>query len=169
MRYAIIRKRDVANGPGIRVSIYVQGCSHHCPGCFNPETWDFNGGKIFNRHVLTQFLEFAQPKEIAGFSILGGEPLQQDSDMLMLVKTMKEQYPDKTIWMWTGHVWEELTEAQREIVSYVDVLVDGRFDINKKVPNLKFRGSTNQRIIYVQESLASGSLVFHPFMKRVVL
>ena len=169
MRWAKIRKRDIANGPGIRVSIYVQGCSHHCPGCFNPETWDFNGGKIFNRHVLTQFLEFAQPKEIAGFSILGGEPLQQDSDMLMLVKAMKEQYPDKTIWMWTGHVWEELTEAQREIVSYVDVLVDGRFDINKKVPNLKFRGSTNQRIIYVQESLASGSLVFHPFMKRVVL
>ena len=169
MRWSMIRKRDVANGPGIRVSIYVQGCNHHCPGCFNPETWDFDGGKPFDERILMQFLEFAQPKEVAGFSILGGEPLQQGADMLMLVKAMKERYPDKTIWMWTGHVWEELTEAQREIVSYVDVLVDGRFDISKKVPNLKFRGSTNQRIIYAQESLASGSLVFHPFMKRVVL
>lgn len=168
MRWSMIRKKDIANGPGIRVSIYVQGCSHHCPGCFNPETWDFNGGKIFNRHILTQFLEFAQPKEIAGFSILGGEPLQQDSDMLMLVKAMKEQYPDKTIWMWTGHVWEELTEAQREIVSHIDVLVDGRFDNSKKVPNLKFRGSTNQRIIDVQATLAEGSIVLHPYMNGVL-
>ena len=168
MRWAKIRKRDISNGPGIRVSIYVQGCNRHCPNCFNPETWDFNGGKIFNKHVLTQFLDFAQAEEIAGFSILGGEPLQQDSDMLMLVKAMKERYPDKSVWMWTGYVWEELTDEQREIVSVIDVLVDGHFDEAKKVPNLKFRGSTNQRIIDVQATLAKNAIVLHPFMQGVL-
>lgn len=159
MRYSMIRKRDIANGPGIRVSIYVQGCSRHCPDCFNPETWDFNGGNIFNRRILTQFLELARPEEVVGFSILGGEPLQQDSDMLTLVKAIKEKYPEKTIWMWTGYTWEELNEEQREIVSFVNVLVDGAFDKTKKDPNLKFRGSTNQRVIHVKKSLEKGEVV----------
>jgi anaerobic ribonucleoside-triphosphate reductase activating protein len=159
MRYAKIRSEDIANGPGIRVSIYVQGCSRHCPGCFNPETWDFNGGRIFNRRVKIQFLELARKnKSIVGFSILGGEPLQQGEDMLDLVKSMKEEYPDKTIWMWTGYKYEELDDEQREIISYIDVLVDGEFVQDSKCPNKKFRGSDNQRIIDVKKTLETGKI-----------
>lgn len=158
MRYAKIRATDISNGPGIRVSIYVQGCNHHCKGCFNPETWNFEGGNIFNRRVLTQFLELAKPRKIVGFSILGGEPLQQGKDMLNLVKAMKKEYPDKTIWMWTGYTYEELDEEQREIVSYVDVLVDGKYIEEQKRPSLKFRGSTNQRIIDIPKTLETGTI-----------
>ena len=124
MRWAKIRTEDIANGPGFRVSIYVQGCNNHCPGCFNPETWDFEGGREFNNAVKNKFLELGKSKKIAGFSILGGEPLQQGKDMLDLVKEIKETYPDKTILMWTGCVYEELTPEQLEIVKYVDVLID---------------------------------------------
>lgn len=158
MRYAKIRSTDISNGPGIRVSIYVQGCNHHCEGCFNPETWNFEGGNLFNRRVLTQFLELAKPRKIVGFSILGGEPLQQGKDMLALVKAMKKEYPDKTIWMWTGYTYEELDEEQLEIVKHIDVLVDGKFDITKKRPTLKFRGSDNQRIIDIPKTLETGTV-----------
>lgn len=158
MRYAKIRATDISNGPGIRVSIYVQGCNHHCKGCFNPETWNFEDGNIFNRRVLTQFLELAKPRKIVGFSILGGEPLQQGKDMLNLVEAMKKEYPDKTIWMWTGYTYEELDEEQREIVSYVDVLVDGKYIEEQKRPSLKFRGSTNQRIIDIPKTLETGTI-----------
>lgn len=158
MRYAKIRSEDIANGPGIRVSIYVQGCNRHCPGCFNPETWDFNGGRLFNRRVKIQFLELANKKNIVGFSILGGEPLQQGKDMLDLVKSMKEQYPDKTIWMWTGYKYEDLDDEQREIVSYIDVLVDGEFVQAEKCPNKRFRGSSNQRIIDIKKTLETGEI-----------
>lgn len=158
MRYAKVRSEDIANGPGIRVSIYVQGCNRHCPGCFNPETWDFNGGRLFNRRVKIQFLELANKKNIVGFSILGGEPLQQGKDMLDLVKSMKEQYPDKTIWMWTGYKYEDLDDEQREIVSYIDVLVDGEFVQAEKCPNKRFRGSSNQRIIDIKKTLETGEI-----------
>ena len=159
MRYAMIRKQDIANGPGIRTSIYVQGCSHHCSGCFNPETWDFNGGNIWNRRIKIQFLELAKPDYIVGFSILGGEPLQQDEDMYELVKSMKEEYPNKTIWMWTGYRFEDLNDYQLKIIRLIDVLVDGRFDNDLKDSKLKFRGSSNQRIIDVQESLKQNKIV----------
>jgi anaerobic ribonucleoside-triphosphate reductase activating protein len=161
MKYALIRSEDIANGPGIRVSIYVQGCNHHCPGCFNPETWDFNGGRIFNRRVKIQFLELAKNKNIVGFSILGGEPLQQDEDMLDLVKSMKEEYPDKTIWMWTGYKYEDLDDKQREIVSYIDVLVDGKFIKEQKCPNKPFKGSSNQRIIDIKKTLETNKVQLH--------
>ena len=158
MRFAKIRKEDVANGPGIRVSIWVQGCSRHCKGCFNPETWDFNGGRIFNRRIKERFLDLAESKSIAGFSILGGEPLQQGEDMLYLVKDMKERYPDKTIWMWTGYRYEDLDGLQREIISYIDVLVDGEFMDACKTPNLKFKGSSNQRTIDIKATIKNGKI-----------
>ena len=155
MRYAKIRATDIANGPGIRVSLFVQGCSHQCPGCFNQDTWDFNSGRIFNRRVKIQFLDLAnKDKNIVGFSILGGEPLQQGADMLDLVKSIKEEFPNKTIWMWTGYKFEELNEEQLEIISYIDVLVDGRFIESEKCLKERFRGSYNQRIIDVQKTLA---------------
>lgn len=163
MRWAKIRSEDVANGPGLRVSIYVQGCTRHCKDCFNPETWDFNGGKIFNKRIMTQFLELAKPKKIVGFSILGGEPLQQGEDMLKLVKAMKKEYPDKTIWMWTGYKYEDLNNLQKEIISHIDVLVDGEFITTNKCPNKLFRGSGNQRIINVQETLKNDTIVYSTF------
>ena len=158
MRYAKIRLEDISNGPGIRVSLWVQGCNRHCAGCFNPETWDFHGGRIFNNRIKVQFLELAKSNNIVGFSILGGEPLQQGSDMLDLVKSIKEMYPDKTIWMWTGYKYEDLNKEQLEIINYVDVLVDGAFIKSKRTPNRKFAGSGNQRIIDVQQSLKTGSM-----------
>lgn len=158
MRYAKIRSMDVANGPGFRVSLWVQGCNRHCPGCFNPETWDFNGGRLFNNRVKAKFLALAENENIVGFSVLGGEPLQQGEDMLDLVKSMKEQYPDKTIWMWTGYKYEDLDDKQREIVSYIDVLVDGEFIQAEKCPNRLFRGSSNQRIIDIKKTLDMGKI-----------
>ena len=161
MRWAKIRTEDIANGPGFRVSIYVQGCNNHCPGCFNPETWDFEGGKEFTDKVKSKFLELGKSKKIAGFSILGGEPLQQGKDMLDLVKEIKETYPDKTIWMWTGCVYEELTPEQFEIVKYVDVLIDGRFDAKLKSLRNRYKGSSNQRVIDIAKTLKEGKCVLH--------
>lgn len=161
MRWAKIRTEDIANGPGFRVSIYVQGCNNHCPGCFNPETWDFEGGKEFTDKVKSKFLELGKSKKIAGFSILGGEPLQQGKDMLDLVKEIKETYPDKTIWMWTGCVYEELTPEQLDIIKYVDVLIDGRFDMEHKTPRSRYKGSFNQRVIDVAKTLEANKCVLH--------
>lgn len=161
MRYRLIRSEDIANGPGIRVSIYVQGCNRHCPNCFNPETWDFNGGKLFTNNIKVQFLELAKPKKIVGFSILGGEPLQQGKDMLDLVKSMKKEYPDKSIWMWTGYKYEDLNDEQLEIISHIDVLVDGEFIEAQKCPNKRFRGSLNQRIIDIHKTLKNGTITIH--------
>lgn len=158
MRFLKIRSEDISNGPGIRVSIWVQGCNRHCPGCFNPETWDFNGGRLFNRRVKIQFLDLAKEKKIVGFSILGGEPLQQGKDMLDLVKSMKEEYPDKTIWMWTGYKYEDLNDEQLEIVSYIDILVDGEFIEAQKSPGKRFKGSSNQRIIDIKKTLEMGKI-----------
>ena len=161
MRWAKIRTEDIANGPGFRVSIYVQGCNNHCPGCFNPETWDFEGGKEFTDKVKSKFLELGKSKKIAGFSILGGEPLQQGKDMLDLVKEIKETYPDKTIWMWTGCIYEELTPEQLDIVKYVDVLIDGRFDMEHRTPRSRYKGSFNQRVIDVAKTMEANKCILH--------
>ena len=161
MRYAKIRSMDIANGPGIRVSIFVQGCTHQCDGCFNKEAWSFNGGKIFSQRVLEQFLDLANNPEIVGFSILGGEPLQQGNDMLKLVQRMKTQFPNKTIWMWTGYCYEELDDLQKEIVSMIDVLVDGPFIKKMRTMSKRFRGSTNQRIIDMKATLKQGKVILH--------
>ena len=161
MRFAQIRKEDISNGPGIRVSLFVQGCNRHCDGCFNPETWDYDKGQIFNRRIQELFLDLGKEKKITGFSILGGEPLDQDERMLELIKKIKERYPDKTIWMWTGYTYEELTDKQMEIVKLLDVLVDGPFIISKRCPNKRFRGSMNQRIIDIKKTIKSGTITHY--------
>lgn len=161
MRFAQIRKEDISNGPGIRVSLFVQGCNRHCDGCFNPETWDYDKGQIFNRRIQELFLDLGKEKRITGFSILGGEPLDQDKCMLELIKKIKERYPDKTIWMWTGHTYEDLTDEQMEIVKLIDVLVDGPFIISQRCPSKRFRGSMNQRIIDIKKTLESGIITIH--------
>ena len=161
MRFAQIRKEDISNGPGIRVSLFVQGCNRHCDGCFNPETWDYDKGQIFNRRIQELFLDLGKEKKITGFSILGGEPLDQDERMLELIKKIKERYPDKTIWMWTGHTYEDLTDEQMEIVKFIDVLVDGPFIISQRCPSKRFRGSMNQRIIDIKKTLESGTITIH--------
>ena len=161
MRFAQIRKEDISNGPGIRVSLFVQGCNRHCDGCFNPETWNYDKGQIFNRRIQELFLDLGKEKRITGFSILGGEPLDQDERMLELIKKIKERYPDKTIWMWTGHTYEDLTDKQMEIVKLIDVLVDGPFIISQKCPGKRFRGSMNQRIIDIKKTIESGTITIH--------
>ena len=161
MRFAQIRKEDISNGPGIRVSLFVQGCNRHCDGCFNPETWDYDKGQIFNRRIQELFLDLGKEKKITGFSILGGEPLDQDERMLELIKKIKERYPDKTIWMWTGHTYEDLIDKQMEIVKLIDVLVDGPFIISQRCPGKRFRGSMNQRIIDIKKTIESGTITIH--------
>ena len=150
MNYAQIRHYDVANGPGVRASIFVSGCTHNCKNCFNKEAQDFNYGNKFNKETEDKFMEYIKDDNVKGVSILGGEPLMQtmDDSLLNLLKRIKKE-TNKEIWMWTGFVYETaiLDEKRKEILDYVDVLVDGQFDESKKVLNLKFRGSTNQRII----------------------
>ena len=127
MRYNIIRQLDIANGPGCRVSLFVQGCTFNCPGCFNSVAKDFSGGKEFTQQSLDVLFACAEPKHISGLSILGGEPLHPKNcaDVLDLVRKFKLKYPDKTVWLWTGYLWEEVAEDL--IDSEIDVIVDGRF------------------------------------------
>ena len=150
MNYAQLSHFDVANGPGVRASIFVSGCRFNCKGCFNKEAQDFNYGNKFNKETEDKFMEYIKDDNVKGVSILGGEPLMQtmDDSLLNLLKRIKKE-SNKEIWMWTGFVYETaiLDEKRKEILDYVDVLVDGQFDESKKVLNLKFRGSTNQRII----------------------
>ena len=159
LRWSAIRRKDIANGPGTRVSIWVQGCPFHCKGCFNPETWDPDAGHVLGPKVLKQFLELGNNTDIVGYSILGGEPLLNCKDMLQLIEQIKSTHPEKTIWMWTGNTYENLSEEQLEIVKLIDVLVDGPFVEELKNPNLRFRGSSNQRIIDVQKTLANNRIV----------
>lgn len=159
MRIAKVRQQDIANGPGLRVTVYVQGCTRHCDGCFNPETWDFDGGHKFTDLLMKKIAEIGSDKHIAGYSILGGEPMQQDEDLIKLLKYLKES-DGKPIWMWTGYTWEQLSDEQRKILEYVDILVDGPFIESKKDPTLRFRGSSNQRIIDVQASLRCNGIVY---------
>lgn len=155
MKYAKIRSMDISNGPGIRVSLFVSGCDKHCVGCFNPETWDFNGGKPYHRVDTTQeMLDLCEPEYIAGLSILGGEPLNPKNidTIYELVFRFKQVYPNKNIWIWTGYTLEELkmmynsTAILEALLSNIDVLVDGAFIESKKDLSLKWRGSSNQRI-----------------------
>jgi anaerobic ribonucleoside-triphosphate reductase activating protein len=152
MRYNTIRQLDIANGPGCRVSLFVQGCSFNCPGCFNTIAKDFEGGQEFTEQTLEALLAIAEPDHISGLSILGGEPLhpRNRTDVLNLAKKFKEVYPNKTVWIWTGYLWEEVAEDL--LGSEVDVVVDGRFVEELKDLRLKYRGSSNQRVIDCQAS-----------------
>lgn len=169
MKYATIKKIDVANGPGIRVSLFVSGCTHHCKGCFNPETWNFNYGDDFTPAVEDEIMEALKPAYIKGLSLLGGEPFEPQNQQALLpfLRRVKQQFPEKTIWCYSGYDFEKdmLTgnlgpwEITKEMLSYIDILVDGEFVIEKKNPNLRFRGSENQRVIRVADSLHSDNVV----------
>ena len=148
MRYNKIRKMDISNGPGVRVSIFVQGCTFNCKGCFNPETHDFNGGKEFTDETINHIIELCKDDNIEGLSILGGEPLhpQNIEGTTKLAKIFKEKIPNKNLWMWTGYKFDE-NMKQKEVFKYVDVLIDGQFVEAQKNPTLQWRGSANQNII----------------------
>ena len=171
MKYAKIKKCDVANGPGVRVSLFVSGCNHHCKNCFNKVAWDFEYGNDFTKKVEDEIIEDLKPDYITGLSLLGGEPLEKvnQEGLLPLIKRVKETYPDKKIWCYTGYTFdkqilgqminEENRETTKEIMNNIDYLVDGKFVEELKNPKLKFRGSSNQRIIDVKKSLEQNEVV----------
>ena len=153
MNYAQIRKMDISDGPGCRVSFFVQGCSFGCEGCFNKITWDFNGGTKFTEKTINQIIELAKPDYISGLSILGGEPLHEKNrvGILLLIDEFKKAYPNKTIWLWTGYKFEDIKKYI--ILSPIDVIVDGQFELAKFDPKLLYKGSSNQRVIDVKATL----------------
>ncbi len=168
MNYADIKQYDVANGPGVRVSLFVSGCTHHCRECFNPETWDFQYGEPFTEETVRDILEYLKPEYVKGLTLLGGEPLEHENQkgLLPLLKKVRKKFPKKSIWCFTGYDFERDVQGRMmgewgetaELLSYIDVLVDGEFQIEKKDLGLAFKGSSNQRTILVRESLESGKI-----------
>lgn len=169
MNYADIKRVDVANGEGVRVSLFVSGCNHHCKGCFNECAWDFNYGNKFTDKNIDEVINYLDHDHIEGLSLLGGEPLEyvNQEGILPLVKRVKEKFPNKNIWCYTGFDFEKDVvekmskdnETTKELLNYIDVIVDGKFEEDKKNLKLKFRGSSNQRIIDVKESLKEHKVV----------
>ncbi|WP_026510971.1 MULTISPECIES: anaerobic ribonucleoside-triphosphate reductase activating protein [unclassified Butyrivibrio] len=170
MNYGEIKTTDIANGQGVRTSLFVSGCTHHCKGCFNEETWDFNFGKPFTEEAQDEIIESLKPAYIAGLTILGGEPMEilNQKAINPFIKRIKEELPGKNIWIYSGYTWEELLDENNkrchsddtmEILNNIDMLVDGEFKLDLKDITLKFRGSSNQRIIMVQESLRAGEII----------
>lgn len=169
MHYAAIKNCDIANGPGVRVSLFVSGCTHRCKGCFNEIAWDFEYGQPFTEETIEGILEMLAPEHIRGITILGGEPFepQNQEPVLELLRRIRKQYPNKSIWAFSGYLFDKDIlsgrlgpwEITREYISYLDVLVDGPFIQEKKNLSLRFRGSSNQRLIDVQASLKKGEVV----------
>lgn len=159
MRYNKIRRTDIADGPGVRVSIFMQGCVFNCKNCFNPETHDFNGGKEFTDETIARVLELAERPGIAGLSILGGEPMHPKNieGTTRLAKAFKKKFPDKTIWSWSGFLFEDLKD--KEVMKYIDVLVDGQYKDELHNFLLKYCGSSNQRVIDVNASLKKNKVI----------
>ena len=151
MNYAEIKKVDIANGPGVRVSLFVSGCRNHCKGCFNPETWDFDYGRPFTRATEDEIIKALRPSWIQGLSILGGEPTEEENAAVLIpfLKRVRAALPDKDIWLYSGYTYEMLRD--KEILTLADVLVDGPFLLELKDAGLAFRGSRNQRIIDLKE------------------
>ena len=160
MRYNLIRKMDISNGPGVRVSIFMQGCAFHCKNCFNPETWDFDKGNEFNDKTIEEVLDLCKQDHIKGLSILGGEPMHPNNieGTTKLAKAFKEKYPNKSLWVWSGFRFDKDLQ-DKEVLNYVDVLVDGQYVDELHDFTLKWRGSSNQRVIDVQESLKNKEIV----------
>ena len=160
MRYNKIRKMDIADGPGVRVSIFMQGCAFNCKNCFNPETHDFTKGEEFTEDTIKKVLNLCDKDHIAGLSILGGEPMHPKNieGTTKLAKEFKEKFPNKTVWAWTGFNFENNLK-DKEVMKYIDVLVDGQYVDEKRNPTIQWRGSENQRVIDVQKSLANHSVV----------
>ena len=169
MYYGEIKKCDIANGEGVRVSLFVSGCTHHCLGCFNQDTWDFGYGKEYTDETEREILDALSPEYVNGLSLLGGEPFEPQNQQVLvqLLRKVREQYPEKNIWCYTGYLYDKelLSESRArcehtdEMLSMIDVLVDGRFVEALKDIRLVFRGSSNQRIIDVKKSMESGEIV----------
>lgn len=169
MNYADIKQYDIANGPGIRVSLFVSGCTHACKGCFNYVAWDFNYGQKFGEEQIEHILKSLEPSYIKGFTVLGGEPMEYSNQegILLLLKRVREVYPELSIWCYSGYLFDkDIVDRMckenpntRELLSYIDMIVDGPFVEELKSLNLRFRGSSNQRIIKVKESLEAGTVV----------
>lgn len=176
MNYGEIKKYDIANGEGVRVSLFVSGCTHHCKGCFNEETWDFNFGKPFTEETEAEIIKALSPDYIQGLSLLGGEPFEKKNQRVLLpfLKKVKDAYPHKNIWCYTGYLYDqELLQESRarcectdEMLELIDVLVDGEFVEALKDISLAFRGSSNQRIIDVKRSLESGEVQLWELQRR---
>ena len=168
MNYATIKNCDIANGPGVRISLFVSGCTHHCKGCFNQVAWDFDYGQPFTNETIQTILDMMKPGYIKGLTLLGGEPFepQNQGPIVELLRQVKKTYPDKSIWAFSGYLFEKITShtlgdwaVTREFLNSLDVLVDGPFVEEKKNLALRFRGSENQRLIDVPATLASGKIV----------
>lgn len=169
MNYALIKPRDIADGPGIRVSLFVSGCTHHCPGCFNAETWDFQYGSPYTADTQNEILEALSKPYIRGLTLLGGEPFEPSNqkELVSLVETVKSRCPEKSIWCYSGYTFEtdictgqvHVPDVTDRMLGCIDVLVDGEFHQAEKNPSLRFRGSENQRIIDVHRSLQAGKTV----------
>ena len=169
MNYGAIKKCDVANGIGVRVSLFVSGCTHHCKGCFNEETWAFDYGELFSQETEEYILKLLEPSYIRGLSILGGEPLEYVNQEFLapFLKRVKEKYPKKDIWCYTGYVYEndimgrmmKKWKYTKDIMQCIDVLVDGPFIEEEKQINLRFRGSKNQRLIDIPKSMEKGEVI----------
>lgn len=170
MHYAEIKYCDIANGVGVRTTLFVSGCRNHCPGCFQPETWDFTMGKPFTRETEDEIIASLEPPYVQGLTLLGGEPLEPENQeaLLPFLRRVRAERPDKTIWLYTGLTWEQITEGPSractpqtpELLSLLDVVVDGPFILAKKDISLRFRGSSNQRLIDVPQTLATGSVIW---------
>lgn len=170
MNYAEIKNCDIANGPGVRVSLFVSGCTHHCKGCFNECAWDFSYGNHYTQETISSLLDMLKPDYIKGFTFLGGEPFDPKNQPMVLetARQIKQAYPDKSIWAYSGYVFDKdilpqkgrahVKDVTDELLSYLDVLVDGPFVLEKKNLRLKFRGSENQRLIAMPESLKTGEI-----------
>ena len=168
MHYGTIKNCDIANGIGVRVSLFVSGCRNRCKNCFQPQTWAFDYGEAFTEETEDYILKLLEPSYITGLTILGGEPLEPENqrELLPFIKRVKQRYPNKTIWMFTGFTFEELhdvscrgcTEVTQELLSQLDILVDGRFVEELKSLALRFRGSSNQRIIDIPKTFQSGEI-----------
>lgn len=179
MNYSQIRSMDISNGEGVGIALFVQGCHFHCPSCFNQDTWDFNGGKEWTEKTKETFVKLADKPYIKRVSFLGGECLANENleGVYDVIKDVKELFPDKKIWMYTGYIWEsifntivtdnldlerdKLIELRQEIVKMTDILIDGRYIHAQRDMNLKFRGSKNQRVIDVKESLKQGKIILY--------
>ncbi|MCR4842746.1 MAG: anaerobic ribonucleoside-triphosphate reductase activating protein [Eubacterium sp.] len=178
MKYGKIFYCDIANGSGVRTALFVSGCRHHCKGCFNPETWDFNYGEEYTQKTEDEIIDSLKTDYVVGLSLLGGEPMEPENQPYVrrLCQRAKREFPDKTIWMYSGYTLEEMldesnirchTSDTADILACLDVLVDGEFVLEKKNISLRFRGSENQRIIDVPKSLSSGDIVLTDYMTPV--
>ncbi len=176
MHYGEIKKMDIANGPGCRITLFVSGCRNHCPGCFNEETWDFCYGKPYTEETEQEIIEALKPDYIQGLSLLGGDPFEPENQrvLIQLLRRVRQELPKKDIWAYTGYTLEKLQEdgfrarceVTDEMLALIDILVDGPFILEQKNISLRFRGSENQRIIDLPATLVAGDIIHSHFEKR---